>query len=45
MGNDLDAPLEVTVVIAAYNRSKLITRALDSVRNQFRTAKEIRLTA
>lgn len=41
MRNDLDAPLDVTVVIAAYNRSRLITRALESVRNQFRTAKEI----
>lgn len=34
-------PLDVTVVIAAYNRSKLITRALDSVRNQIRWPKEI----
>lgn len=28
------APLDVTVVIPTYNRAKLITRALDSVRNQ-----------
>jgi glycosyltransferase involved in cell wall biosynthesis len=41
MKNDLRLPLEVTVVIAAYNRSGLITRALESVRNQSRTAKEI----
>jgi glycosyltransferase involved in cell wall biosynthesis len=41
MRNEPTTPVDVTVVIAAYNRSKLITRALESVRNQVRTAKEI----
>lgn len=41
MKDESTPPLDVTVVIAAYNRSKLITRALDSVRSQARTAKEI----
>lgn len=41
MRNESNTPVDVTVVIAAYNRSKLITRALESVRNQVRTAKEI----
>jgi glycosyltransferase involved in cell wall biosynthesis len=41
MRNEPNTPLDVTVVIAAYNRSKLITRALESVRTQFKTAREI----
>lgn len=41
MHKDPNTFLDVTVVIAAYNRSGLITRALESVRNQSRTAKEI----
>lgn len=41
MRNEPNTPVDVTVVIAAYNRSKLITRALESVRTQVRTAKEI----
>ncbi len=41
MIKEFNSSLDVTVVVPAHNRSKLITRALDSVRCQSRTAKEI----
>ena len=41
MSTGSNTSLDVTVVIAAYNRSRLITRALNSIRSQSRTAKEI----
>lgn len=41
MIKEFNSSLDVTVVVPTHNRSKLIARALDSVRCQSRTAKEI----